>query len=101
MRLDIVIGLFDFMPNTKSAERRMRQSTRRHSRNTSTLNRLKTLEKRYLTTVKSGKKDDAQKVLAEVNSAFDKAAKRGVIHWAKANRKKSRLSAQLGKTKAA
>jgi small subunit ribosomal protein S20 len=89
------------MPNTKSAERRMRQSTRRHSRNTSTLNRLKTLEKQYLTTVKTGKKDDAQKVLAEVNSAFDKAAKTGAIHWAKADRKKSRLSAQLTKAKAA
>jgi small subunit ribosomal protein S20 len=97
------------MPNTKSAERRMRQSTRRHSRNTSTLNRLKTLEKQYLTTVKTGKKDDAQKVLAEVNSAFlaevnsafDKAAKTGAIHWAKADRKKSRLSAQVTKAKAA
>lgn len=89
------------MPNTKSAVRRMHQSTRRHARNTGTLNRLKTLEKRYLTTIKAGKKDDAQKVLAEVNSAFDKAAKTGAIHWAKANRKKSRLSAQLTKAKAA
>ena len=79
----------------------MRQSTRRHTRNTSTLNSLKTLEKRYLTTVKSGKKEDAQKVLSEVSSAFDKAAKRGVIHWSKANRKKSRLTAQLAKAKAA
>ena len=32
----------------------------RHSRNTSISNRLKTLEKRYLATVKTGKKDDAR-----------------------------------------
>lgn len=85
------------MPNTKSAERRMRQSTRRHGRNTSTANRLKTLEKRYLATIKTGKKEDAQRVFVEVSSAFDKAAKTGVIHWAKANRKKSRLAAHLAK----
>jgi small subunit ribosomal protein S20 len=88
------------MPITKSAERRMRQSTRRHSRNTSVRNRLKTLEKRYLATVKTGKKEDARKVYMEVSSAFDKAAKTGVIHWANANRKKSRLAAHLGKVAA-
>ena len=83
------------MPNTVSAERRARQSERRHSRNTSVKNRLKTIEKRYLTTVKAGKKEEAEKVFREVSSAFDKAAKTGVIHPAKASRKKSRLAAHL------
>ena len=83
------------MPNTVSAERRARQSVRRHTHNTSIKNRLKTIEKRYLATVKSGKKDEAQKAFSEVSSAFDKAAKVGVIHPAKASRKKSRLAAHL------
>ena len=83
------------MPNTVSAERRARQSARRHTHNTSVKNRLKTIEKRYLATVKSGKKDEAQKAYSEVSSAFDKAAKVGVIHPAKASRKKSRLAAHL------
>ena len=83
------------MPNTVSAERRARQSVRRHARNNSIKNRLKTVEKRYLATVKAGKKDEAEKVLREVSSAFDKAAKVGVIHPAKASRKKSRLAAHL------
>lgn len=83
------------MPNTVSAERRARQSVRRHTRNTSIKNSLKTIEKRYLTTVKAGKKDEAAKVFREVSSAFDKAAKRGIIHPAKASRKKSRLAAHL------
>ncbi|HTD85580.1 MAG TPA: 30S ribosomal protein S20 [Candidatus Binatia bacterium] len=83
------------MPNTVSAERRTRQSERRHTRNSSVKNRLKTIEKRYLTTVKAGKKDEAAKVFREVSSAFDKAAKRGIIHPSKASRKKSRLAAHL------
>ena len=83
------------MPNTVSAERRARQSVRRHTHNTSIKNRLKTIEKRFLETVKAGKKEDAQKTFREVSSAFDKAAKLGVIHSAKASRKKSRLAAHL------
>ena len=89
------------MPNTLSAERRARQSVRRHTRNTSIKNRLKTIEKRFLTTVKAGKKEDAQQAFREVSSAFDKAAKAGVIHSAKASRKKSRLAAHLQTAKAA
>lgn len=83
------------MPNTVSAERRARQSARRHTHNTSIKNALKTIEKRYLATVKAGKKDEVAKVFREVSSAFDKAAKRGIIHPAKASRKKSRLAARL------
>jgi small subunit ribosomal protein S20 len=83
------------MPNTVSAERRARQSARRHISNSSVKNRLKTIEKRYLATVKAGKKDDAEKAFREVSSAFDKAAKTGVIHAGKASRKKSRLAAHL------
>jgi small subunit ribosomal protein S20 len=88
------------MPNTKSAERRMRQSTRRHSHNKSISSRLKTLEKRYELLVQTGKRDDASKAFAEVSSALDKAAKTGVIHRGKADRKKSRLAIHLAKLKA-
>jgi small subunit ribosomal protein S20 len=89
------------MPNTVSAERRARQSVRRHTHNNTIKNRLKTIEKRYLLTVKAGKKDEAAKVFQEVSSAFDKAAKVGVIHRAKASRKKSRLAAHLHASTAA
>jgi small subunit ribosomal protein S20 len=63
------------MPNTKSAERRMRGSARKHLRNNSIKSRLKTLEKTYLELVESGKKDQAASTFREVSSAFDKAAK--------------------------
>jgi len=83
------------MPNTKSAERRVRSSARRHSHNQSVKSRLKTLEKSYVAAVKSGKKADASTAFRTLNSALDRGAKIGVIHPNTARRKKSRLSARL------
>jgi small subunit ribosomal protein S20 len=83
------------MPNTKSAERRMRSSARKRLHNRSIKSSLHSLEKKYLTLITSGKKEDAAKALRAVSSAFDKAAKTGVVHKSMASRKKSRLSARL------
>jgi small subunit ribosomal protein S20 len=83
------------MPNTKSAERRVRSSARRAVTNRRITSRLKTLERRLAEAVKTGKKDEAKKALSEVSAAFDKAAKRGVVHWGKADRKKSRLAVRI------
>jgi small subunit ribosomal protein S20 len=83
------------MPNTKSAERRMRSSARRHAQNQSSKARLKTLEKKYLSLVTSGKKDEASVALRNVTSALDKASKSGVVHANTASRKKSRLTLKL------
>jgi small subunit ribosomal protein S20 len=47
----------------------------------------------------AGKKDDASKALRDISSAFDKAAKSGVIHRATADRKKSRLALRLATAK--
>jgi small subunit ribosomal protein S20 len=87
------------MPNTKSAERRMRNSARKQLQNRSIKSRLHTLERGYMELLGSGKKDDAAKALPTLSSAFDKAAKSGVVHRATANRKKSRLALQLAKAK--
>ena len=87
------------MPNTKSAERRMRNSARKQLHNRSAKSRLHTLEKSYLQVVGSGKKDDAIKAFQTISSAFDKAAKSGVVHRATANRKKSRLALRLAALK--
>jgi small subunit ribosomal protein S20 len=87
------------MPNTKSAERRMRNSARKRVHNQSAKSRLHTLEKAYLQLLSEGKKDEAARSLRTVSSAFDKAAKSGVIHRATANRKKSRLALRLTRVK--
>ena len=87
------------MPNTKSAERRMRNSARKQLQNRSVKSRLHTLEKSYLALVGAGKREDASKAFSAVASAFDKAAKSGVVHRATANRKKSRLAVRLAQVK--
>lgn len=83
------------MPNTKSAERRVRSSARRAARNQTVKSQLKTLEKKFLTTVTSGKLDDAKSAFSAVASALGKAAKGGVIKAETASRKRSRLQLRL------
>ena len=87
------------MPNTKSAERRMRNSARKRVRNRSVKSQLHTLEKNYLELIGAGKKDEAAAALRGLSSALDKAAKKGVVHSGKADRKKSRLSLRLASVK--
>jgi small subunit ribosomal protein S20 len=87
------------MPNTKSAERRMRNSARKNLRNRSIKSRLHTLETNYLELLSTGKKDDAANNLRTISSALDKAAKAGAVHRATADRKKSRLALRLAKAK--
>ena len=77
----------------------MRNSARKQLQNRSVKSRLHTLEKSYLNLLGAGKRDDASNALRTVSSAFDKAAKSGVIHRATANRKKSRLALRLAKAK--
>ena len=83
------------MPNTKSAERRIRSSARQHLHNQRIKSRLKTLEGSLDEALQSGNKEQAAKALQQAVSALDKAAKAGVIHRATADRKKSRLCLRL------
>lgn len=77
----------------------MRSSARKQAANKSVKTRLHSLEKKYLSLVTAGKKEDAGKAYQTLTSAFDKAAKVGVIHKSTANRKKSRLALQLAAVK--
>ena len=87
------------MPNTKSAERRMRNSARKNLRNRSIKSRLHTLQKHYLELLSAGKKDEAAQQLRALSSALDKATKAGAVHRATADRKKSRLALRLTRAK--
>lgn len=80
------------MPNTKSAERRMRNSARKQLHNRSVTSNLRRVEKEFRAVVAAGKKDEAVKLLPGVHSAYDKAVKVGVVKRPTANRKKSRLA---------
>jgi small subunit ribosomal protein S20 len=83
------------MPNTKSAERRVRNSARKSLQNHSVKSRLHNLERKYVELLGAGKKEDAVAAYRALSSTLDKAAKTGVIHRAKANRSKSRLGVRL------
>ena len=89
------------MPNTASAERRVRSSEQKHLRNRSLKARLKTLEKGYLATLPGGKADVSQTAYRKVSSALDKAAKGGVIRKETASRKRSRLQLRMNALAAA
>ncbi len=89
------------MPNTKSAEKRVRSSARKQVRNHAVKSRLKSLEKTYNQLVKAGKKPEADTALKRLTSAFDKAAKSRVVHRSTADRKKSRLTKRLATVKVA
>jgi small subunit ribosomal protein S20 len=87
------------MPNTKSAERRMRSNERKHQHNRSIHSNLRHTEKNYRALLTRDKKSEAVKALSDVHSAYDKAVKSGVINRAAANRKKSRLAIALNGVK--
>jgi small subunit ribosomal protein S20 len=87
------------MPNTKSAERRMRGNERKHQHNRSVKSSLRGAERNYREMLAAGKKADAAKALPGVHSAYDKAVKAGAITRATANRKKSRLAIALARLK--
>ncbi len=88
------------MANTKSAAKSARKSVRRSERNAGVITGLKTEQKKFRTALAEGKTDAAKAELVKLTSALDKAAKRGIIHSNVADRKKSRLSKALAKTKA-
>jgi len=77
----------------------MRSNERRRLRNRAVKTRLHRLERTYLEATEAGKKEEAVKALRDVTSAFDKAAKTGVVHRRTADRKKSRLALRLNKVK--
>jgi small subunit ribosomal protein S20 len=82
------------LPNIKAAEKWSRQSEKRATRNKNVATRLKTLYKKVAS---SGDAATA----GTVESAYDKAASKGIIHPNKAARKKSRLAKALTRATAA
>lgn len=79
----------------------MRANERRRVHNLRIRTRLRRLEKTYRRLLGAGDREQAAKLLRDVTSAYDKAVKSGVVHWATANRKKSRLTTALNRLTAA
>ncbi|MBO8142726.1 MAG: 30S ribosomal protein S20 [Firmicutes bacterium] len=88
------------MPNTRSAEKRVRVIARRTMRNRMIRSRMKTAIRRYQTAVASGDVEAATELFRKAVSNIDRAAAKGVIHPNQASRRKARLAARLNALKA-
>ena len=84
------------MPNHKSCEKRLRQEKKRSARNHYVKMTINTLQKKIHSDLPI---EEKEKVLQEVYSELDKAAKKGIIHKRTASRRKSRLAAHFNKDK--
>ena len=80
------------MPVIKSAIKRMKQNKVRYERNRHYSSRMKSMMKLILDYVKKGDTEKATKVMPEVVSSIDTAAKKKLIHKHNAAHKKSRIA---------
>jgi small subunit ribosomal protein S20 len=88
--------------NTKSAIKRVQIAERNRLRNKAYSSAVKTLMKKYFTTLEAYAanptpelKQEVQQRMSEAYSKIDKAVKRGVLHRNNGARKKSRLAKRL------
>ena len=88
------------MPIIKSAKKALRQNARHQARNTVYKQKMKGLLKEARTLVANKKQDQAQKMIAQISKAVDKAAKKGIIKPNTASRRKSRISRLIAKSAA-
>jgi small subunit ribosomal protein S20 len=89
------------MPHTKSAKKRLRQTTKRRLRNRATKKVLKNQIKGVIGVAKAGTADDVQKEYNKAAKKLDQAAAKRVIHPNTAARKKAQLARLLNQKKAA
>jgi small subunit ribosomal protein S20 len=82
------------MANTRSADKRARQTLRRAAGNRSVKTHLRRLQKQ----IRLAPERTAAQIRAAI-SAIDKAAKNGVIHRNAADRRKARLNKALASAK--
>ena len=80
------------MANHRSAEKRQRQNKIRNARNTHIRSTMRTYVKKVRMAAVEGDVETAKTMLDKAVPFIDKAAAKGVIHKATANRKISRLT---------
>ncbi|HXK61619.1 MAG TPA: 30S ribosomal protein S20 [Acidobacteriota bacterium] len=85
------------MANTKSAEKRIRQSERRRLINRRAKSQMRTQIKRFRKLLLEQKYDEARALLPGVYGVIDRTARKGVIHRNTAARYKSRLTQHLNR----
>ena len=89
------------MPNTNTAKRALRKSTKRRETNRAKRSMLRTLIKKVRLSAAAGNQDEAKKAFILVQKRLDQAASKNLVHANTASRLKSRLNAVLKKAFAA
>ena len=80
------------MPNTRSAKKRMRQTSKRREHNRSMRSSLRTQIKKVRAAAAQGDAATGRTEMNHAAKALDQAAAKGIIHKNKAARLKSRLT---------
>lgn len=88
------------MANTRSAQKRARQTVKRTARNAAVRSTLKSAIKKAREAVTSGDKAKAEAAFREATRVIDRARSKGIIHARNASRRVARL-AHLAATKLA
>ncbi|MGB4267547.1 MAG: 30S ribosomal protein S20 [Spirochaetota bacterium] len=83
------------MANIKSAEKRNRQSEKRRQHNSQVKSSIRTAEKKVQKQLESQSKENVPVLFKEFVKKIDTAARKGIIHWKTAARKKSRLAKKV------
>ena len=85
------------MANHPSADKRHRQSIKRHTRNQAIRSRVRTFVKHVREAVEAGNAAEARERLGAAARALDKAVSKGVLHRNTAARKVSRMTRAVRK----
>ncbi len=88
------------MAHSLSAKKRVRQNTKRRVTNRARRSQIKTVIKRFETTVDEGNAKDAAEQFHVIVKKLDKVANTSTMHKKTASRKKSRLAKRLNALKA-
>jgi small subunit ribosomal protein S20 len=89
------------LANTRSAEKRNRQSQKRRARNQAVRTRVKSAVKKVRETLEGGERAAAQDAFKTAARVIDQASSKGVVHRNTASRKISRLAKAVAKAAAA
>jgi len=83
------------VPSKDTAEKRIKQSEKRHERNVAAKSKIKTAFKKALEAVEQGKTDEVKELVKTAVVTIDTAASKKIMHKNKAARKKSRLMKKM------
>ena len=87
------------MPNSLSAEKRLRQNKVRQARNKAVKSAMKTQIKKVVAAAESGDVETAETEFKVAARKLDQAGAKNIIHKNAAGRKKSRLQSLIKKAK--